>query len=292
MAWNRPSEPKAEKRGGKQNVQLKRLLAGLVVIICAGVVTWLLYAPSKSSESSVSAKQPSRIREVEPAPAKTNVVSAAKKPLTNEEKLKRIYDRYGDNIPENLKATVYFLKNPPQKSFHPARTKNSIFKHHCERMVASVLDIEPGEFIFRRPVFGERFDREFAAAMKDPTQVQDSDTDEQRELKEVVSQTMADMAKRVKAGEKASDIMTGAVDDLYSTGKYRRDLEMQLTPFRLDEKYTDQDISDFGTAANEMLQKKGAKPLSAPRFTLRRLMLKKIAQRKAQDANATPKGDK
>lgn len=294
MAWNRPSNSQGEslRRGRRPSPSpaVRGALAGAVVVLGAGLAAWWLWPTERRVEDAATMKKAAIIKEAAPAAAPTNRVAVAKKKLTNEERLKQIYDKYGDNIPDNLKATVSYLKNPPKRGFSAAKTKNSIFKHHSERMVGSILDVEPGDYFVRKPTFDERFDREFAAALADPTVIADSDTDEQRERKQIVAETMAEMAERVRGGEKASEIMTAAVDDLSRLGKYRRDLERQLMELKTNAKYTDQDITDFVTAANEMLKKAGAKELAMPRFLTRNIMLKKLEKRRDEQAKSPKEG--
>ena len=292
MAWNRPSERErgiGNREQGARKFPFRGLVAGIIVVLGAGIAAWLMWPSDETRQDAASTKKPSHIREATPAAARTNKVVAAKK-LTNEERLKQIYDKYGDDIPDNLKATVSYLKNPPKRGFSAAKTKNSIFKHHSERMIGSILDVAPGDYFVRKPTFDERFDREFAAALADPTVIDSSDTEEERERKRLVSETMAEMADRVRGGEKASAIMAAAVDDLSSLGKYRRDLERQIMEFKTNDKYTNQDITDFVTAANEMLKKKGAKELAMPRFLTRSIMLKKLEKRRAEQAKSEQEG--
>lgn len=137
-----------------------------------------------------------------------------------------------------------------------------------------------------KPVeFGPKFDADLAAAMNEEIEFADTDTDEQRELKQAVIDTKAELAERIKNGEKASDILTETSRQLYELGQYKRNLEQQVAEIRRNENYTDQDLEDFVKAANQMLEKKGLKPLRMPNMVLRHIGLKRQAQKAAEKTN-------
>lgn len=260
----------------------------IVAVIVAAVVAFL---PSKSKEVNHEEleKPRDKIKEVTPAIV-TNAVKEATPPrkrykdLSREEKLQRIREKYGDNIPDNLKGEVYFLKNPPQETYHPAKSQSDIFKYRSERIIASLLRIEPGDFILQRRNYDEKFNHDFLASLQETIQIEDSDTEEQRALKTAVIDTKAEIVERMKDGSKPSDLLNEAADNLYDLGRYKRDLQEQLTRFKLDSSYTDQDIEDFVTAANQMLKSKGASEIPMPRFFMRRVSLKLAARRAAEKA--------
>ena len=287
MGWNRSDgAAKPCKGGGKRPAAWRGLIAALVVVAGAGVAAWLMLGRSNPPREAATdeARKPGRIAEAKPSMAATPPAAkpkAEKKVLTREEKLARIRARYGDNIPENLKATVYFLENPPAQTYEPAKTKSDIFKHPSERVIASMLRIEPGDFILQKRTLDENFDRDLAAAMEEPIEFSDADTEEERSLKQAVIETKSELAKRAAAGEKPSDILNDVTDNLYDLGRYKRELQMQISKYRLDANYSDQDVADFVTAANEMLRRKGASELPMPNFLLRQVSLKMAAKRAA-----------
>jgi hypothetical protein len=277
-----------------------------VAVLCAAVLgggLWLWLG--REAPQPTPAEKPAKAKAERPKPpprpaAKPAVTNAppvaTNRPPTKEEKraaqLKAIRDKYGDNIPDNLKATVYFLENPPQRTFHPARTKAQIFKHQSERRIASLLAVEPGAFMLRKPTYDDRFDRDFAEALKDPIEMKDDDSQEDRDLKLAVADVKTELGERMAAGEKPSAILNGLTDSLYELGKYKRQLEQELTKIRLDPTYTDADIGDFVKAANTLLQEKGLAPVQMPNLVRRGLSIRMAAanrakkEKKAEEAKA------
>lgn len=211
------------------------------------------------------------------------------KDMTNEEKLKVIRDKYGDNIPENMKSTVYFLENPPQKSFHPARSRVNIFKRQSDRKIASTLLIEPGAFMLRPMQFDDRFDADFKAALLEPIEILPEDTPEDKELKTAVMETRKELAERMERGEKPSEVMSSEMGKLTELSKYKTELQKQLMNIRKDPTYTDADIKDFVTAANEMLSKKGIPGFKMPSLLARQASLKLAARKQSQKTEGSKK---
>ena len=268
------------------------ILAGLIVVALGGAAVWLMTGNGNDNdEAATNNKKPRMIAETTPhivtnkAKVVEEVVEKPKKKryveMTDAEKLQHIRDKYGNNIPENLKSTVYFLEHPVKQSFKETPPSYKIFKHMSENDIASLLVVEPGDFFLQKPFYDENFDRDFKKSLEEKIEFSDDDTEEQRELKQAVIDTKKDFAERMKEGESPSDIMNAAVDQMYELGVYKEQLQGMLSEYHADEKYTDKDIEDFITAANEMLQKRGASPLQMPNFTMRQAKLRAIARREA-----------
>jgi len=301
MAWNGSDREKAKARGegeqrGKKNptVRLssspspkfnyKALAAGLVVVI-GGVAAWFMLGRSGAGpeDGGRGATRSTTIAEVKPRIA-TNVVEEAPKrknysEMSREEKLAMYEKRYGTNIPENLKSTYYFLKNPPQRTYKPLPRREEIFEHDSERTIASVLLIEPGAFVMRRSTYDESFDDDFKKSLETPTLITKDDTPEQRELKEAVNEVKAELAERMRKGEKPSDIMTAAMDTAYELGKYRQNVEEMIHDMEDDPSASDQNVEDFVTAANKMLKENGANEIDMPSLVKRQVRLRNRARR-------------
>lgn len=285
MGWNRPNESGDEisrslqKRSGDR-LPAKGAIAGIIVVLGAGIAAWLMWPAEKRGEVAASTKK-ELIHEVTPAAPKVSEEKPKTyKEMSNDEKLKYWQDRYGDNPPENIKPVIYFLKNPPQVAFRPGRTKASVFKNRSEKIIASALMAEPGAPMLQKPVYDERFDGDFAAHALDAIEIDKDDPDDIKELKRAVIDTKKDMVERVKNGEKASDILNAHMDSLYELGKYKQQITELFGQFRNDPAHTDDDVRDFVTAANKLLKEKGAAEIAMPNLFARQAKLRALARRK------------
>lgn len=283
------------KYGNKATAK-KRSLSGVFAVIgmsalLSAVILAFVFMHSKEIEDDTgTTPKKGRIAEVESVkasvPKVVEVPSKRKtyKEMTNEEKLASIRAKYGDNIPENLKPTVYYLENPPQQTFHPAKSKFGYFKRNSEREIASILSVEPGTWMMGKAKFGDKFDKDLAAALEETIEFEDGDDDEIRAMKQAVIDTKKELADRINNGETASDIMNSTIDELYALGQYRRDLQEQVGAIRRNPEYTNQDVEDVVNAANMMLKDKGLPPLRMPNMLIRSATLKVAADRAAAKA--------
>ena len=224
-----------------------------------------------------------------PAPVATNRPPAPEDERTT--RLKRIREKYGDNIPDNLKAVVYFLEHPPKKTFK-AQGAHGYFRHPSERQIAGVVFTEPGTYFVMKPEFGEAFDRDFANALVDKIEPNDDDSEEVRQAKEAMRDVKKEIAEMCGAqGKKPSEVMNEQATAMYELGLYQRNLEEELDKIHANPELSDKDVEDFCRAANELLASKGLPPMPLPNLARRGIQLKH-AQRRAElkAAKETSKG--
>ena len=299
MNWNGSGGASAMKKKNSQPTKVRVLGMGLLITIAVIIVGVALVAylsmnsdESRQEDEMQKPKSGSVIKDTTPSKPKgeTKVEKPEKqkpkayKDMTPDEKLKYYQDKYGDNLPDNLKPIVYYLKNPPRENFKPKPHKYDIFKRSSERTIGAFLLVEPGEWMLRAPTFGARFDNDLAQALTEQIEFSSDDTQEQRELKQAVIDTKKELAERIAAGEKGSDILNEAAKQLYELGKYRRELEETVNSYRRDGNVTDEELADYVAAANVMLEKRGAKPLKMPNLLIRHAALKLRAKKAATNA--------
>ena len=164
---------------------------------------------------------------------------------------------------------------------HPR--KKQLFKHHSENSIATILTLEPEKMapflVGRRPKFGQRFVDDFKASLYEEPEFPDDDTPEEREVRNMVLDVKKELKAALDRGEDIAQMMNDAQDDLDRLVSYRDTLMRQLKEIKLDDKYSDDDIHDFITAANQMLKSQGLQELSTPNLTYRQFMLQRRRER-------------
>ena len=282
-------------KGGRAGARPSRIAYILLIAFFAlagGGVWWWMRSPRTATlPEDDGAKKPSALaKEVKPAAAPKPEQPKKRVPQTREERLAWFEKKYGTNIPENLKTTVYFLKNPPTTTYRPLPRPEDIFKHQSEKTIAAVLLHKPGAFVMRRTVYDESFDMDFQKALEEPIIEKDDDDEATKELKAAVNDVKAELAERMRAGEKPSKIMTDTMDTAYELGKYSRNLETMLHEMSDNPANTDKDIEDFVNAANKLLKEKGAGEMEMPNFFRRQLRLKMLARKAKMQEETKEKG--
>ena len=272
--------------GGGASSKGRVFIAAAVAVLIAGVAVWLMWPEAeKPVEVKKAVKKSVKVEPVRPVKEKpvAKAEEAVEKKISKEDlrlsQLKQIREKYGDNIPDNLKPTVHFLENPPKMSFHPARSRVNIFKHRSDRKIASMLLVKPGAWMIRPPKFDANFDKEFIRSLQEPIEITTDDSDEDRELKIAVQEIRGELLKHKELGEAPSAVMQKEVDALVRLGNYKKDLYSELLKIKKDASYSDADVVDFVTAANKMLEKEGLSGFKIPKLLTRQLFL----QRKQKD---------
>ena len=284
----KPAQPSGFVASGRA-----RLILPVAALAAIGAMIWIIFHDSTPSKSTnyKKARSVGSVAKVTPAKAAKPQKGVVKlKPKTREERLSWFEKRYGTNIPENLKSTVYFLKNPPQQTFRPKSRREDVFKHHSEKTLAAILLHTPGTFMIQRSVYDDRFDRDFIKSLEEPIISEDSDDEETKELKNAVNEVKAEMAERMRAGEKPSDIINEIMNTAYELGKYSRNVEDMVREIVDDPTKTDEDVEEFVNAANKLLKEKGAKEMEMPNLFRRQIRLKMLA-RKASQQDSTQQGE-
>lgn len=280
MPWNQ--SVKKETPPSLKSKKLMRvvvLMSSLMILITAFLLVNRQHQEDDSSENMPVIKK----RKTDNITHHYRQKHSSKKKTINtssENRLLWIEKKYGTNIPESLKTTVYFLKNPPKQVFRPPPRKEEIFKHKSEQSIASVLLMKPGAFILQRSIYDESFDHDFKRSLQEPTIILDSDTPQERELKQAVNEIKAELSERMRAGEKPSEIMTATMNDAYELSKYSQSLQSLIHEIEDDPTKSDKDVEDFVNAANKMLRDNGAQEIAMPSMFRRQLRLKMLARKK------------
>ena len=299
MAWNGsnsaargPQTAEARPRSAVSNNNNRSLLRGvcaaIAVAIGAGAAWWLLSrngeAPTEPAKEVPATKQ---IAEVQPSPPPNEKAekSPEEKPLTEREKRLKYYkDKYGDNIPENLKPVVYFLEHPPQKTFK-VQGDTPYLRHPSERHIAGLVLKEPGTLFVMKPEYGESFDKDFINALVDKIEIYDNDPEDVRRVKQDVELAKKEIAAICrKEGKTPSEVMNEQAAAMFELGRYQRDLETELDKIYDSPELTDAEVDDFCRAANKLLEGKGLAPLALPDMSRRSVRLaynERVAARKA-----------
>lgn len=267
MAWNKPSEPKVEVKGGggQRKVYLKGILVGAVAVVIGAVC---IFAFSGKSEKPVekSNKAGGRIKEVTPARAPKTVEEPAEKEVTKEDFLKMAQERHQ----KLMEAKKNRDPNRPRKTFghvdkpgahNPPRR---LYDTQAENYVAGLIRGKVGmvRVGVRLPA---TFDEEFKARIADPLKDDPDDTPEDRAVRERMQEVKKEMAKMIGDGMTPSEIILAERKELNHIASLRNDMLRGLCDLRKNNASAE-DIDDYVAAANIKLTEYGAEHIKIPAF--------------------------
>ncbi len=259
MAWNgSDGSATPAKPVKKAPSALRGLVAGLLVVAVAAVGLFLLLSGDEK-QGVKSDEKPVAIEEVKPVPAPADDSSVIKPSGKKREPRQLTVDRKSPvatpNIASNSIVITYGMVNG--KSIF----KRRIFRHNSENLIAAVLTTQPGLRIIDIPL-GKRFEDDFLKSLHDPIRVEEGDTPEEIELKQLMVDVKKELVDRIKNGENLSDIITEARKDINKLAQYNEDV--RHTYFEMREHAKDMtEVEEFRLAANRMLEERGLPPIRA-----------------------------
>ena len=280
MGWNgsgrvsttRKTEPRKSAALAKPSY-LRGILAGLAVAVVAGLVVYFVMGrdehPQRAEESG---KQDRKIAQKKPhLPSKTNRVARAEaaKPVP------RIRVKPG---PGNTGYS--HIDYGPIQTNKPIKARQWIadrcFPCTTDRKIAGFLLMTPGDSVIGEyENYYKNFNKQFLRSLETPIIIEETDTAEEKELKEAVRDMRKELKDRLDAGEDLEKTMKDTWYQMKELAAYKEDLEKQVKQIFKEKrgKLSDQDMADLINAANEMLDSRGVSRLAMPSFLSRRLKM-------------------
>ena len=269
--------PKPSSTDSRKNVKKasgKVLWGGMSVasIVFIGIVAFLSLSEDKAKEpereEKVRVKHIPETNPKQPKPAKQEDV--VPEPVKEE-----------TVVVETPKPTstatpgMPWSNKPPRVIKHRASDiKPRRFVYDSEELIADLLEIEPGTLMFGELPYGKRFNEDFKQAIMQKVKINPDDDEYTVALKKQVQAVKDDFKQILIDGGDVGEEMRKARNELKELGMFKESLKRELFELRKSGQYSSDDMKDFITAANKMLESKGLQPLKVPRVFLRNLELK------------------
>lgn len=269
----KPLKP-ASANGKKAPAVIKGLVAGAIVVVAAGAAWYFLSPKAETTTWENKGTKPGAAEKAKTSlAAHTNTVTrpVAEKKIPFWEQA----DTNGFTVMQQRKWRAHHMPPPAytnDSALYESRLPYEIFNHPSENRIAFYLTHRPGDGLVGTPTFGKRFVNDFLKSLEHPIVVTKDDTPEQAQLKRDMIQVKIDLKQRLDAGEDISAIMLETHKEYQKLARYKSDIEKELREFRKNPDATLQDVDDFVTAANKMLEAKGIAPISLSPIARRMLM--------------------
>ena len=247
--------------------------------LLAVVAAWL-FVPH--GEEPVKDVAPAKKAVAKKVPVKHDVKPVAAKAPESKKKLPKW--RYPVERTNELNAVELrkwrAMHRPPPgytntTSLTEAPPKYAIFKHRSENEIAALLTMTPGESLVGTPVYTKRFTEDFLKSLETPIIATDEDSEEDAELKRAMVQTKIELKARIDAGEDLGQILLDTRREYQDLARYKMMLQSEISELKKNPDATIQDVEDFVTAANRLLEQKGIAPIKLSPISKRMLLRKK-----------------
>ena len=207
------------------------------------------------------------------------VVAEAPKPEKKLPKWKYPVERTNELNAVELRKWRAMHRPPPgytnTTSLTEAPPKYAIFKHRSENEIAALLTMTPGESLVGTPVYTKRFTEDFLKSLETPIIATEEDSQEDAELKRAMVQTKIELKARIDAGEDLGQILLDTRREYQELARYKMMLQSEMLELKKKPDATIEDVEDFVTAANQLLEQKGIAPIKLSPISKRMLLRKK-----------------
>ena len=266
----------------KYNSIAGKVLFAVALLAAVGVGLWWWFSQKELQPTNAPEipKKSGLAKEVTPAAAPTNkIVEVAKPKAKKLNKWEYPVERTNELSAAELRKWKVMHRPPPGYTNDTSRTepppKYAIFKHHSENEIASLLTMTPGETLVGTPHYTKKLTEDFLKSLETPIVVSEEDSPEDAELKRAMIQTKIELKERMDAGEDLGKILLDTRSQYQDLARYKMTLEAEFSALRKNPDVTMQDIDDFMTAANQLLEQKGIAPIKLSPISKRMLMRKK-----------------
>ena len=258
-------KPGRDRRDGrvKMGLGLGPIVACVasVALVAVGVLWWLGRDGARpSQDDGPSRKKTSLAKVVKPAPAPkpievpvAAVTNGAPNSKTNGWVLRR--------GPHGKMALL--PPGPDQTVHHPSTLDGywpkAIFLTTPENKLGGLLRMKPGGRIIANQFLpGE--EEAWLRAMRTPIKYEDTDTPEDRQLREDVQALKEEILKQVESGKSIKEVMEAEYERLNEQAAYRE--KMAQTLYLLKKEGTPEEVEEFLKTVNPTLREQGMMPLS------------------------------
>lgn len=247
-------------------------LAGLVIVLGAGCLLWLMRKPGKPV---VEVKEPK--------------VSVEKKAVTPVQSVAKVNEST-EPVPQEVAVAVQKPARPTVQEQTPppaatvakpkaarvlkpgyrenadtnAPNPHATFRTRTERVLSQLLSAKPGEVIVEIGL-GPNFEDDFQAALKNQIEIYPTDSEEMAAHKEDVAWCKEELKKMVAEGASPQEVIAKLREEHNAVVAFRTDLQRKLTELKKEGNL--EEAEKFANEANELLKPYKTRPLSV-HFTL------------------------
>ena len=241
-------------------------------VVAASVAVFLFLSGDKGKEPEIKDKvRATPVSETKPKPPKP----AKQADDTSEPVKEEVVAVESPKPMSSATPGMPWSNKPPRVIKHRESDKKPRpFVYDSEELIADLLEIEPGTLMFGEMPYGKRFNEDFKQAIMQRVKINPDDDEYTVALKKQVQAVKDDFKQILIDGGDVGEEMRKARNELKELGMFKESLRRELFDLRKSGQYSSDDMKDFITAANKMLENKGLKPLKVPRVFLRNLELK------------------
>lgn len=260
--WNRPTSgnPTAERKRGKPTAT-RGLVAGLLVVVVAGIAAWLIMSPAESRKPEPRSKKPTPIKDVKPAAVPKPMVAETNKVAKTESAVPlekwnghEIVSRKTVTNGVNVVITMVGKDGKIYKELK--KTTKPIFTNPVDQVLSMLLSNPPGASIAPLPSLGSDPDELFAKALRSPIVINDDDPENVKKAKLLVQGAREQILEEMGKGRSVMDVISSHISTVNDNNKLHG--EVRETYEKMVQEGDLEVAEQYRTKANQILLNAGA----------------------------------
>ena len=266
MAWNKSSEngeavsrPLQKRKGFRFPV--RGAIAGAIVVVGAGIVAWWVMDDKAVPHDEDASGTGRLIREVAPAVVSNRQEAAEVK--TNDFCFgKNGKIQVGADGKKWLHGARVYDVQPGDRFDKDGRKLNKppLFRYKSENLLGGILSHPAGMPVPAAPNRAAKFDEDFMQSLLDHIEIKDTDSPEDRQLKQDVIDAKKEIVQRIKAGETFTSIIEDTQREYNRLANMRDEMRKIYNELKANGA-SEQELKDHVEAANKLLEKNGVMKL-------------------------------
>lgn len=262
MPWNRQSPKKVEVT--KRSRVIPYAIAAICVCIsCAAL--WMLSADKTDTAAIPAKKEVSKkkaeclVQNIKKRQVKKNTIAKKQDDVTPKKEIWMGREIVSTKVVTNgTDLIITRIDKEGKKHKEYTSTQKRLFKNPVDVVLAILLTTPEGAMTPPLPSLGPRSDELFAKALKTPIEILDTDTEEEKNIKQLVIAAREQMLDELDSGRSVNDVIEDHCTFADQNNRFRAEAMVQYKELIAT---GDKELAEeFRVKANELISTKGGIP--------------------------------
>lgn len=262
MPWNRQSPKKVEVT--KRSRVIPYAIAAICVCIsCAAL--WMLSADKTDTDAIPAKKEVSKkkaerlVQNIKKRQVKKNIIAKKQDDVAPKKEIWMGREIVSTKIVTNgIDLIITRIDKEGKKHKEYTSTQKRLFKNPVDVVLAILLTTPEGAMTPPLPSLGPRSDELFAKALKTPIEILDTDTEEEKNIKQLVIAAREQMLDELDSGRSVNDVIEDHCTFADQNNRFRAEAMVQYK--ELIATGNKELAEEFRVKANELISSKGGIP--------------------------------
>jgi len=255
------------------------LLSGLIIVTVGIILTICLISNNETPiVNSDDATGSSLIVSVTPSIASNRNVEVV--PQEKPHDLNARPTKVGEHVNGYVmlaSGRIHKIRGEITNDMSSVKADYEIFDHYCENEIACLLSLKPGDTIIGDPPYRGRLAKDFIESLKHPIIINENDSEYEKELKSAVRDTKIELKAAMDRGEDIERILLDSRAECRRLAEYKRLIQQEIRKQMHNKSISAENLSDYVSAANKLLESKGIAPLNVTPLMRRKLVLDNLS---------------